>query len=627
MTSIETEGKKLKFEKILATIAFIFLILELGIIALTPSATGYEISIYDAYPSYFWFILIAPIACGVVILLHQAFSEKKSNWWLVGLAIIIFSNSIFLLLPKFRGYALYGRDDELTHLGYIKDILLTGHVGEGNFYPVTHILGSILIQLTGMSLESIPLLFSILFASMYIFNIYLVAKTVTNQFGQVLLMIAFASPLIYSFFQVNFHPSIFSLFMVPCLLYCYQKKEMLPYSQHKNTVLLLLLAVLITFFHPVTTLFVIVTFFTFGLARTLHLHFRAYKRSRPDPHENVGKNFLGVSLMLLIIFSMWFLSYSYIQQSIKAVFNWLLYRVGGSLLQTTLNPLAEANLTPLQIFELFMNRYGAIFLLLLISSASLLSTLKKGLSRRRNVEAIKFIYAIAFLIAFLIGAFMLFGYFVEYNPIRVSRFALLMGTILSGMVVYDFIKREFRRNTTKRNNQRSGMLMVVAIIILVMVVLSIGSVYTSPRVSTANRQVTRMELAGIKWFEAAKNPEIAVVLNTISPVTPIRRFEDYIFGVETFPIARARVDTERLPSHFGYDEYEYIAEALNFEERYLIVFELDKVTPLYFPENVRPKVYQYTAEDFVKLTSDSTIIKLYCNGEFEVWLMYVNKEY
>ncbi|MGB9622677.1 MAG: hypothetical protein ACPL07_02420, partial [Candidatus Bathyarchaeia archaeon] len=462
-------------------------------------------------------------------------------------------------------------------------------------------------------------LFFVLFSGIYILNIYLLARSICNHSGQVLFIVAFASPLIYSLLHVVIHPGTLSLFMIPCLLYFYQKREKLPYGRRKYTALLLLLAFSITFFHPVTTLFVLAIFLTFGLACALYSRFLSYEASKIGHYEIVGKNFLGISLIMFIAFLTWYFSFAYIQRSFKAVYDWLVYQIGTPLIQATLEPLAEAGLTPLQSFELFLNRYGAIFLLLLISGIASVSVLIKSLSRKHNVEPMKFVYAILFLISLFIGATMLFGYFVESNPVRVARLPLLMGTIVSGLVVYDFVNRVSKKDIAKRKAQRLGFMIAISMVIVVMVVLSLGSLYGSPRVWDVNQQVTRMDIVGTEWFGRLKDPNIPVVTNIPEQ---IRRFEHYNFGIDSSAITGAKVESERLPSHFGYDENDRIAEVLNFEDRYLIIFGLDKAAVLLFRECPSPKVHQYTEEDFAKLNSDPWTAKLYCNGEFEVWRIY-----
>jgi hypothetical protein len=44
-------------EKIYFTVAFVFILFSTIIMALTPVATGYELTIYADYPIYFWLSL------------------------------------------------------------------------------------------------------------------------------------------------------------------------------------------------------------------------------------------------------------------------------------------------------------------------------------------------------------------------------------------------------------------------------------------------------------------------------------------------------------------------------------------------------------------------------------------
>ncbi len=153
---ISSVSQRVNIDKLLATVAFIFIATALFVVATACPATGYEISIYDAYPSYFWFFIIAAIACGIIILVRQAFAETPSHWWIAGFLAIMFANLVILLLPIFRGYATMGRWDVLSHIGYTRDILLTGHLtsyGEAvaNYYPVIHIIIATLSHLTGLT--------------------------------------------------------------------------------------------------------------------------------------------------------------------------------------------------------------------------------------------------------------------------------------------------------------------------------------------------------------------------------------------------------------------------------------------------------------------------------------------
>ena len=142
--------------KILSIIAFQFINIIILIILITPKVGRYELTIYNAFPDCFWYLIIASIMIGIIILSHKIYKNIKSKLWSLGFFIIILSNIIFLLLPEFRGYAFYGRGDTPDHLGFIRDIIVTNHIGTNNFYPSEHIIGAELVKVTGINLIKIP---------------------------------------------------------------------------------------------------------------------------------------------------------------------------------------------------------------------------------------------------------------------------------------------------------------------------------------------------------------------------------------------------------------------------------------------------------------------------------------
>ena len=75
-----------RFTKVGAIMAFIFIILALMIIVKTPPASGYEISIYNVYPWYFWVFIIASIFIGQMIILSggNGASKISDNYWKIG---------------------------------------------------------------------------------------------------------------------------------------------------------------------------------------------------------------------------------------------------------------------------------------------------------------------------------------------------------------------------------------------------------------------------------------------------------------------------------------------------------------------------------------------------------------
>lgn len=640
----EASDHNTRIYKLLSIVSFVFITSALIVIATTPAATGYELSIYDAYPPYFWFFLIAAFACGIGILIHQAFAAQKSNWWLAGLCIVIFSNSVFLGLSFFRGYAFFPFGDAMTHIGYMKDIIVTGYVGQKNYYPIIHILGVDILSITGLSRGVATNLLIVFFSVLYPLNMYLLATTLASRRGQILLITAFACPLIFSFFNGCIHPSMFSIFILPLLLYFYHRAVSSPVNKAQNIALLFLVALLMTFFHPITALFSIAVLLVFALAS--YLHRKLAPAANPGSQLRISKNITKIALItavvMIVFFSSWYLSFPSIRGSFNKVYSWLAYEITGpatepsptepgpiqppvkqSLFQRLTQALSKAKITLTQTLAVFIARYGAVFIYLLMALILSIMVLRKFLVKkfkRKDVQQLDFIYSIQFLVALLISAYMLFGYAIEYNEIRIARLPLVMATILGGLVIYEFIHTDSTQRVNLDRFKPGGKALagIITVLILAAGVISIFNVYGSPMTVQSNFQVSLMEIAGTEWFSSHQDRDIVVA----EAGRGLKRFEDFNFGWESRSFKRAKVDLEPIPSHFGYDENGSISQTFNFEARYLLTREFNRINIMRFPEDVRDMVDQYSEEDFAKLRADPVVAQVYANSEFEVWRVF-----
>ncbi len=604
-------------DKLLATIGFVSVLVALIVIARTPPAAGYELSIYNAYPAYFWFLIIVGSACGIGILIHQAFAAQKSRWWLAGLFLVIFSNSIFLGLPFFRGYAFFSLGDAMTHVGMMKDITATGHIGEGSFYPVVHVLGVSLLDITGLSHATVTNLLFVFFSTLYLLNIYLLATMVANHRGQALLITAFACPLVFSFFHTLIHPSILSLFMVPLLLYFYHRRQKIPSGQVTLIVISLLLVLVIALFHPVTAIFAVIVILALNLARSLHRHIARLKNVAAQVSAVTPKDYI-FPLAGLLAFFVWYLPRPDIRQRFTTVLDFLISGDRTSPFDRQVDTLGLAGITTAQTIELFISRFGVIFMYGIIAGIAVLIVLRMSLSRNAHPEPTHFSYAVLFVVGLAASVFSLFGFTGELDPVRISRFFLIIAPVVSGLVLYAFITRQQPFNSGSLKPGRQTLIAITVILILAASALGIFNVYNSPWVVKANSQVTRMEIAGTEWFSNHRDTAIGIAGANVY----LGRFDDFNFGNETSPIRRAPTYPEPIPSHFGYDKNSSVGEALAFKDRYLLTCHRGRMWPLVIPENVRPRARQYTEDDFARLRADPAAAQIYANGEFEVWRVY-----
>ena len=89
--------------------------------------------------------------------------------------------------------------------------------------------------------------------------------------------------------------------------------------------------------------------------------------------------------------------------------------------------------------------------MLLISGILCIVIIRKNKVKKAILEPIESILLVQFIVAILIGITMISGYFVENEPIRILRFAILFGTLLCGFEFYTVIKSRFRINSVERN--------------------------------------------------------------------------------------------------------------------------------------------------------------------------------
>ena len=611
---------KLNPDKVLAAIAFVFLFAASLVIVSTPSATGYEISIYEAYPMYLWGLFVGSFACGITIIVRQIFSEQQSRWWMTGLLIVFITNSVFLLLPEFRGYIFYGYGDTLTHLGRIKIVTTTGHLGEYNFYPLIHILGASMNLVVNISLPNILSLFFVLFYCVYVINMYLLARLIGDLKGQALMVLVLALPLTLNLTYVRIPPQVVAMIMVPCLLYFWYRKVQMPATAFYSTLLLILLILFITFFHPMTTLLTLIillivpaTWFIYSRLisskpyQSAHLHFPL-------------KNALNVSMIMGIVFFAWYFGYARIEKIFKGFVDWILYGLGESTYTQQVSQLgeaAEAGLSLPQTIEVFFLRYGAVALLLGISTIAFFLVCYFSLSRRPYFGFAEFATAGQFLIAGAIGIVALSSAtFGRVDPIRAAQFPLIFGIVISGLVFYKILRRPF---FFRRIRWIIGM---TVIIVLIMAAWGLGAVYDSPWVYKANTQVTQARLAGSKWLFTARTDTILVGGGHPNNLRKLYHYHFMVAPDEMWDLGLRIFDSESVPSHFGYDTGVNIKEALHYKAKYLAVFERDRISEQAFPENVRGQASQWNDQDFAKLESDPAAMRLYSNGGFEAWKIY-----
>lgn len=593
--------------KSLALLAILLLLVSLFIILNTPYANQYEFSIYDVFPSYLWLCIIISIILSILIIFISIFSVQENNkYWLWGVINLIISNSILFFMPYVRGYYLYGRGDVLTHIGHIKDILLSGHVGDTNVYPILHILSSYLILIPNISLNDVTFLVMPLLSVFYIISIYLLARELFENDKNVLLVLAFVSLPIFGSTYTAFAPFVLAFLMTPFVIYTYFKSR----TTNKRIVEFSIIALIMLFFviyaHPLVFLALIIIIisleFTFRLFKNNHI-----SKIKLFENEPISiKKFKGSSNLIIIGIIAFFSWNAYLSLVIKN-FTTVYLSIIGETMQSQFSSyssvLTMGKPTLYQFLTLLFNRYGQLFVFGVLSLIVVFYSVKK-----RKMSFYQIFLLIGVLIFSILSLGLLFGVSL-FDYSRMYMFAIIFAIILVPVLIYELV------NNTKFNQINKKKILSVTLISLIFIsYFSIFNLYFSPITKTDNQQVTKSEFNGMKTFFSIRDTSMAIMGLGI----PQSRFYDAIYGIDQFRKGVSSASYIIPPDHFGYNNSTSISDYYK-SPRYLMLSELDrKYYNLYPEENLREKL-RYNQTDYANLELDQGAQKMYSNGNLEIF--------
>jgi len=583
--------------KTIILISLLFINLCLFIIAITPPASGYELSIYDAYPYYFFVFLIISFALSMFNILY--YITKTDITRVVSIFNILAIIVILLLLPLFRGYTFYGRHDELTHIGMIKDILISGHFGSSDFYPMLHISSAITAQIGNISIahvrEFLPLSFNIL----YTLWVYLLITKITKNTKLSLVGFLFASIPLLSRRLINFTPSDTFFSITPFLFYLFYVYDT-EYST-KIALLLFLLFVSTPLMHPEITIFLIMSLTVLFVLITMGKY-----------TINIRKITFLVPLSTILILSIiWFSFSKVIRMFFESVFSWFTEGRGTAPIKYYTTILSRGRFSLLELLNLIMRRYGAILLYFMFAFLITLIVIK-SIILKRKINSEQLFFSSIFVLTILISAASVYNYIVT-NYERLFKYAIFSSTMLISIFIITNMGKI--KNISKSKLFSMG----IHILLSVSLILSVLSLYPSPIIDSYNPQVTGMEIKGTSWLIEVGYREIYPIDNFVVFGRFVHAIEGYDHSLKEDKIyATSLYSPERYPpDHFNYSHSYTLGDSYK-KDKYLLTNELMK--QFYF--KLWPKYARFTKDDFRKLSNDTTVNKIYENREFEVYRIY-----
>jgi hypothetical protein len=605
--------------KIVSTILFLLIITAIILIAQNP-AEGYELSVYNAVPFLAWILLITAISGGIGIIVYQTSRGKEEEkWWQVGLLLILLSNLVIVLLPYLRGYAFSDYGDHLSHLGSVKGILQAGSFSADNVYPATHILISQLSSLLNISPERMMNFAGPLFYLLFVLFTYLLSREILPK--PAAMLATAASTVLFCYYYIEVFPMGFAFMTFPLVLYLYLK-----YWKGKSVfgIPLIILIVLMAFFHPVASLTLTIALLIMEASKPLFDRLYIGKRQRAHFSPSwIQQISLNPPLISFIILMLWIWQHYRVWDStVLSVVSWF----RAELLVKPMTERAKEAFETLGLggigqLELFIKMYGHHFIYLLLSLiAGIIIARKKLPLVNKDTMGIFLLYC--FFMAAV--ALLLVDYVRPLTSLTSGRMIWLVTALfppLVGLALFKIGGMEAKGNieSTKEplhefSRGKPAKAVGVGLVIAICSLIGIFSIYPSPFTLRPNPAVSYAHMAGENWLLEQGDPSVkAVGLGT----GPLYRFADALWGTQerNYPHEDIEDMSEGVGDHFSYDQYETLGESFAGDRYMMSRQEFIEIvyTDLY------PQIGRFTEDDFAKLEGDFSVDKLYNNGELQVW--------
>jgi hypothetical protein len=593
-----------RFFKLLSITCFFLILFALIIILQVGQATSYDFSIYDAYPWYFWVALLSAIIGGQIVIFGSAITQSKTNDWLYGLFVILIANTILLFLPAIRGYYVYGTHDVLTHIGYMQDILQTSGIG-GDHYPIDHILGVIFHLIFGLSIPDITLFIPPFFSFFFILSMYFVGKTVFQNKFELSILVILTSILTLGDVHLSFTPNSQGFFLVPLILFLAFKMYH-GANVRKYNFLLLLMCLLIVFFHPLVTVMIMLILFLMQIMQ--------YFLEKYENRKLKKVNYTYTIFFMLTIFLIWS---KYLNMVTDMAEPLILRFFGDAKIESEFHNnvvlMSQLNADPLYFFRLILNIYGQLMVLGLLSLLCIGLIIKSMDNQKTKWTFFKGIPVIGFLVFYILSLVMLlingtFGF------VRFYVFATLFSLMLipAGFYLFLYNIPNDKSSTRKTMIKMCGVLFFIFCVTF----FSLFNLYASPIIKTENQQVTTSDFIGMKTFFSYRNEDLQI--NELGLVSS--RYYDAIYG-ESAERQNMNIFNINMtpPDHLGYQN-ETLSRNFYNRSKYLVLNDKGKgFYPNMYPEFENK--WRFLAKDFERLNSDNKIQKIYSNRNNEIFLI------
>lgn len=546
---------------------------------------GYVIDIYSQLPSIFWYGLSIVYFIGCLLIL-----QKKRDFKKIGIIILLINYCLVLFIPYELGYFCYGRADEMSHIGEMRNIISTGYIDPINIYPAMHIIFTSVSLMCNVEPNITSLLLPTFLSILFVFGMFVFSRLFINYDKSLLSLIIPCSLVYYlGFFHFQNIPHYVFFTLVPLILFVLFKY--LNSKTFSISVIFTIFVLLLPFAHPFIFILLAYLFILIALKDILS--------------KAKTSNIYTLLTILICSFVAWVIYNVYYLKSFTLLYHIYIEMLRKPVMAKGLEKLSIISLSTTELFKFIFIYYGRYIIPLFFVAIMVFYVVKKRKSIQKDKLRNNTYMLIAILIVFgSFESFLLFNPFVCHNPIRLFdlNFVVFAMIPLFAISIYELILKK---------KQKWKTIIISSVILTLVFTSSMYGVFYSPYIHHSNVATTYNEVDGMNWlFNHKDEKPIYDLLGAIG-----YRYCDLLYG---YSETEQRFNKDILWSgagkvhdHFGYDKNKHFNET----NKYVVIMTEGEL--LY--QTVYKKVGRYNASDFEKFRSDPNVNKMYDSLNIEIY--------